>query len=397
MTPRRPSFLPNLSRLSRFGWSLGAAIAVSIGLGQSSAWAQPDALRATPYGQSMMGNRGAHAPPRGYGFVPKHEQWAASMGWRKNDEFFVDSEGEASAPGSVPGTAAAQLPHRGLVEEGDLWDAGGFLCGDLCRADLRNLQLFGGVQAFTGPMNRGSQGSFGFYEGVNYGAPIALGIPLEIGWQAGFRATQSNLSGADFTTDSRQQFFATGALFHRVDRGLQWAIGYDWSHNDWYVDTDLGQLRGEFSWKASCNHEAGLMFAIGNTTDTDVPVFRPVQSTAVETWETTDWYGGFYRHTFGDCLENSVRAFVGFTGQSDALLGADATVAINANWAVQGGLTFMAPAESSGPGIHAGHAQESWNLAVGFVWKPGCGAAERSYYAPLLNVADNGSLLVDRK
>ncbi len=392
MKPRRPSKSPVRPRLTRFAWSLGAAIAVSAGLAQSPAWAQPDVLRAAPYNQSPAAGVHRNSPPRGYGFVPKHEQWAASMGWRKDESYFTSSDGEDPAAGS----AASPHSHGAQSDDNAVWDAGGFLCGDFCRADLRNLQLLGGVQAFTGPMNRGGQGSFGFYEGVNYGAPVALGLPLEIGWQAGFRATQSNLSGSDFTTDSRQQFFATAGLFHRVDRGLQWAIGYDWSHNDWYLDTDLGQLRGELSWKASCDHEAGLMFAIGNTTDTDLPIFRPSQSVAVETWETTDWYAGFYRYTFGDCLQNSVRAFVGFTGQSDALLGADAIVAINNNWAVQGGLTFMAPAESSGPGIHAGHAQESWNLAIGIVWTPGCSSAERGYYTPLLNVADNGSLLVDR-
>ncbi|MFM7070847.1 MAG: DUF6666 family protein [Planctomycetota bacterium] len=395
MTPRRPSSFSIRPIFSRFMGSLGAVVAVSAALAHSPAMAQPAALRAAPRGHLPGGSMRGNAPSAGYGFVPKHEQWAESMGWRKNDQFFTAADGDGLEGTEERATAGPQ--HGGLVENGDLWDAGGFLCGDLCRADLRNLQLLGGVQAFTGPMNRGAQGSFGFYEGVNYGAPIALGIPLEIGWQAGFRATQSNLSGSDFTTDSRQQFFATGGLFHRVDRGLQWAIGYDWSHNDWYVDTDLGQLRGEISWKASCDHEAGLMFAIGNTTDTDIPVFRPSQSVAIETWETTDWYAGFYRHSFGASHENSVRAFVGFTGQSDALLGADALVAINSAWAVQGGLTFMAPSESSGPGIHAGHAQESWNLAVGIVWTPGCATAERGYYTPLLNVADNGSLLVDWK
>jgi hypothetical protein len=392
MQPRRLSKLFIHSSFSRYAWSLGAAIAAITALAGASAFAQPAVLRATPRGPAMTQRMGS---AMGYGFVPKHEEWATSMGWRKDDE---SSAYVAVDPQAPAGSGHAAGPLSGnWVEDGSVWETGQLMCGGLCVADLRNLQLLGGVQAFTGPMNRGGQGSFGFYEGVNYGAPLALGFPLEVGWQAGFRATQSNLSGSAFTTDSRQQFFATAGLFHRVDRGLQWAIGYDWSHNDWYIDTDLGQLRGELSWKASCDHEAGLMFAIGNTTDTDIPVFRPAQTLAVETWETTDWYAGFYRHSFGACHENSIRAYVGFTGQSDALLGADALVSINANWAVQGGLTFMAPAESSGPGIHGGHAQESWNLAVGIVWTPGCSTTERGYYTPLLNVADNGSLLVDRK
>ena len=100
---------------------------------------------------------------------------------------------------------------------------------------------------------------------------------------------------------------------------------------------------------------------------------------------------------FGECEENYLRAYAGFTSQSDALLGFDSRMQLNANWALSSGFTFLVPAEHSGLGLDAGHAQEAWNIFTGFVWTPGCKTTERSYYSPLLNVADNGTFFIDRR
>ncbi|MFO0867349.1 MAG: DUF6666 family protein [Pirellulales bacterium] len=333
------------------------------------------------------------------GFVPKHEQWAASHGWRKAEPSLIDGESEVG-PGNVvygepPRTYTAGQDDPSVWDGLAVWDDP--CAEDFCEAKLRTWQVLGGVQGFTGPINRGGEGSFGFYEGLSVGSPLPLGIPTEIGWQAGFRLTQSNLSGTSFTDEVRHQLFITSGIFHRVDRGLQWALAGDWLHEDWYFEADLTQLRGEVSWKGECEREFGVAFATGTRATTAVVAFQPATvAPFTEAFETTDWYAGFFRLRFGSCQENVVRFLAGFTGESDGLLGADALLQINESWAVQSTFTFLIPQESRGFEQNGGHEQESWNIAFGLVWTPGCRTVERGYYTPVLNVADNGSFFVER-
>ena len=393
--------MKSLSRLSASWKSVAlASVGVVLSLANIALAQEHGVISEGPWMPGATSRR--QVQPIHVGFVPKHEQWAASQGWKKADAVAGETEvGRESVHGSVlrtgPGEAWTMDAEESPVWEGELSEEAS--CSDgSCEADLRSWQLLGGVQGFTGPANRGGQGSFGLYEGLNYGAPLPLGIPTEIGWQAGLRLTQSNLSGSTFTLESRHQLFATLGLFHRVDRGLQWALAADWLHEDWYFEADLMQVRGEASWKVECEREFGIAFAMGSRATTAVPEFHPTTvAFPTEPWQATDWYVGFYRMRFGSCEANTVRAFAGFTGQSDGLLGADSIMQINERWAVQSGFTFLIPAESSGWGANAGHVQESWNVAIGLVWTPGCSTVERSYYTPLLNVADNGAFFVDRQ
>ena len=120
-----------------------------------------------------------------------------------------------------------------------------------------NLELFAGVQGFTGPANQSAGGgSFGFNEGLNWGMPIPLFGCL--GGQIGFRATQSNLSGSDASDDTRRQAFVTAGLFRRVDVGLQGGVVVDWLSDGWYRDVDLVNLRMELSWMIDGTHELGF-------------------------------------------------------------------------------------------------------------------------------------------
>ena len=52
------------------------------------------------------------------------------------------------------------------------------ICADGCLIPCPRIQwerytIFSGVNAFTGPLNRGGQGSFGFTEGFNYGRNLS--------------------------------------------------------------------------------------------------------------------------------------------------------------------------------------------------------------------------------
>ena len=77
-------------------------------------------------------------------------------------------------------------------------------CGNCCLLPcptflLERVELMAGVQGFTGPLNRGESGSFGFHYGVNWGVPAPCLPSKPIGMQLGYRGVSSNYSGASFT------------------------------------------------------------------------------------------------------------------------------------------------------------------------------------------------------
>ena len=280
---------------------------------------------------------------------------------------------------------------EGAIAEPWVTDAG---CGDACLAPcdvvpVGNLELFAGVQGFTGPRNQGGSGSFGFHQGLNYAIPIPGFLCL--GGQIGFRATQSSLSGAEFTDNSRNQGFLTAGLFRRVDVGLQGGVVLDYLTESWYdANIDMTNVRGEISWVVGGTHDFGFWFSTGtrssNAGDDD----------EVERWVATDLYAFFYRLQFGGCRDGDARLFAGWTGNSDGLIGVDIRLPLAPDWALESNFTYLIPNEGAGEGFEAGHTQESWNIGMSLVWYPGrlWGAGDY-YYRPLFRVADNGNFLID--
>jgi hypothetical protein len=256
---------------------------------------------------------------------------------------------------------------------------------------LDRVDLFAGVQGSTGPANRGEMGSFGFYEGANWGAPVGC-LPWEIGSQVGASWTQSHFGGAAFSPSSRDQLFVTGGLFRRADWGLQGGVVVDYLRDQWYFDNELVQIRGEVSWINPCAHELGFRFAANAKDSLSVSTVDAVD--IVEEWETTDLYTFFYRRRLEDCGATA-SLFVGFSGDSDAVIGANADIPLSDRWALRTGFTYLIPEESS-PG--QGFLEEVWNVSTGLVFYPGCRTARgKDYNHPLFNVADNGSMLLERK
>jgi Family of unknown function (DUF6666) len=297
--------------------------------------------------------------------------------------------------------------YEGGAYEGDIMFEGGGKGGKgaddggLCftipmpRICFDNFEVFAGVQGVTGPVNRGETGSFGFQEGFNWGAPVPWFSQL--GGQLGLRATQSNLSGAEFTNETRRQIFLTGGLFRRVDWGLQGGLAFDYLSDDWYANTSMTQLRGEASWVFPCLHEIGFWFTSSTGSDTQLSTFSNGTAAVTETFEATNLYAFFYRHHF-DAIEGAqARLYAGWTGDSDGLVGADLNLPLSPDWALQGGFAYLVPEQATGT-VGRGHAEESWNIAMNLVWYPGARSAYgNDYYRPLFNVADNGSFMVGRQ
>jgi hypothetical protein len=282
--------------------------------------------------------------------------------------------------------------------EGGCGQCGGCLipCPHVC---MRNIQLFTGVQGFTGPPNLASTGSFGFHEGINWSNRLPCMPCRNISMQIGARFTQNNLDGADFTPDSRTQTFLTGGLFRRVDCGLQGGVVLDYLNDDWYVETELLQLRAEVSWVYPECHEIGLWVATSlRTADvtwvTEDEVGDPV--TVTELRDSTDMYLAFYRRRFADCRGGAGRLYAGFTGYGDGLFGGDILLPINGPWALQSEFMYLAPNRTNyaeGP-----NRDESWNVSISVVWYPRAGREGWETSArPLFDVAGNGTMMIKRR
>ena len=210
--------------------------------------------------------------------------------------------------------------------------------------------MFAGTQGFTGPLNRGETGSFGFHYGANWGVPIPCMMNQPIGIQIGYRGVSSNLSGAAFTEDSRHQSFITAGLFRRVDWGLQGGVVVDILSDKWYYDDlSLTQLRGELSWLFPQCHELGVFFtASSKTNDVASTIWvNNQQRTVIEEYEATDLIAFFYRRRFEAVGGGYGRLFAGATGNSGGLVGGDFDLPMTENWALKTGFTYLIPQDGN--------------------------------------------------
>ena len=322
------------------------------------------------------------------------------------------ADGQSAEPISTPDGGELASPRglpvpQGMYSQGSYVDEGGSCCNGCCgnwntcgpapiccllpRLDCSSFEVFGGVQGFTGPANRGAGGSFGFHEGFNWGSSLC-GCGA---FQVGTNWTQSNLDGSFITDETRDQVFVTGGWFRRCDMGLQGGVVVDWLHDEWDYEVDLTQIRAEVSWKC-CQDDFGAWVALGindgesviNTVvEAGENTFRVIDVNAA--WEVNDMYAFFWRRQFQCGGEG--RAFGGFTANGQGLLGADALVPLNPCWSLRGNFLYLIPNDSN-EDVVEDFTEETWNVSLSVVWTPfarpnGC----QNYCRPLFNVADNGS------
>jgi hypothetical protein len=280
------------------------------------------------------------------------------------------------------------------------------LCIPKLSVDWHSFDFFYGHQGYTGPLNyvrtsstsassRSGSGSFGFYQGFNKGTSLDRWLGLDLAGQLGVRATQSNFSGGGFTRERRYQVFVTTGLFRRVDYGLQYGLVLDYFNQDWYFQSDALQLRGELSWRLESSDTVGVQFMSGVRNETSGTVINTGAATPLVSTirlEPTDQYRLFYRCSVlqtGQC-----QGFVGWTDQDDALLGSNLSVHLFPRILLATDLTYLIPTEGRSSG---GNEQESWNVAIGFVFRPGGNNGHRRYNLPMFDVADNGTFMIDRR
>jgi hypothetical protein len=303
-------------------------------------------------------------------------------------------------------------PACGMEEIGDCScddccqdEVGGMpLCLPYFRVNWARFEFFAGVQGFKGPLNfarisasnanlRSGSGSFGFYEGFNEGRSLQRLFGCDIAAQLGIRATQSNLSGAEFTPETRHQVFVTGGLFRRVDYGLQYGVVLDYLNQDWYFQGDSIQLRGELSWRFDACHVGGFQWMTGLDSDTSRTVVDDGSGTGLTStisFEPTTQYRFFYRRMLAG--NGEWNAFGGWTDRDDGIIGADMSLPLRRRLALNTGATYLIPREGSRSG---GNQEEGWNVALGLTYRLGGPSGCGRYCRPMFDVADNGSFMID--
>ncbi len=279
------------------------------------------------------------------------------------------------------------------------------LCLPLLRINWNRFHFFAGVQGYKGPLNfpvtsatnnsRTGSGSFGFHQGFNSGRSLKRWLGCDLASQFGLRATQSNLSGAEFTQETRHQIFLTYGLFRRVDYGLQYGVALDYLNDDWYFQGNLTQLRSELSWRSHGCHVFGFqsMASLGSdTSGTTVNDGTGNLISSTITFQATDQYRFFYRRLLASA--GTWDAFAGWTDNDDGLLGANMNLPLRRCLMLQTGATYLIPQEGAASG---GNREESWNISLGLVYRPGGPTGCGRYSRPMFDVADNGTFLVDVK
>lgn len=274
------------------------------------------------------------------------------------------------------------------------------------RVQWKRFEFFAGTQGFKGPLNfartlgsddsvRSGSGSFGFHQGFNEGRSLKHWLRCDLAAQFGLRATQNNLSGAEFTEDTRQQVFLTYGWFRRVDYGMQYGLVLDYLSDDWYYQANLLQLRGELSWKTRGCDVFGFQFMTSVRDDTSNTLVRDQTGSllsSVISFESTDQYRFFYRRMLPRNGDWDV--FAGWTDGDDGVIGSTFTLPLANKVALRGGTTYLVPSEGDSNG---GNREEGWNIFLGVVWRPGGPNGCGRYCRPMFDVADNGTMMVDLK
>ena len=267
----------------------------------------------------------------------------------------------------------------------------GYECFDgRCGWWLRNMTVFLGGQGFKGPIDLGTNGNFGFHEGLGVSGP--LGDPWNCGYQMGACFTQSDFSGTPGSVPGtdRTQYFVTAGIFRRtLCRGLQWGVVWDYMHDRYYDTFNLNQLRSDIGFVIDDCNEVGFLGTFGVSTDN----YNYGNHTDIQL-DPTDMFALYFRRNFENGGEG--RIWGGATGRGDGLVGAELWVPLGRGFALRNAINYKIPEE--GRANSEADADESWGLTLQLIWYPGKSAlCQRcNIYRPLQNIADNTLFMVDR-
>ena len=293
----------------------------------------------------------------------------------------------------------------GYFECGTCCDRGGCPPGP-CWLDglggiFRNGSFFAGAAAFENPIfqvpdseNFVQDSNFGYYFGFNLGWPMCKLTCGLLSAQIGVNSVQSSFNGNRNTINDRDQTFVTMGLYRRVDCGLQAGLVVDYLRERWYSDIELTQLRGDLGWVYPNGTTFGFRFG-SRLNDSSTLAIIQDDARFIQSY-SQDWYKFYWRNE--TYQYGSREFFLGWTDNRQGLLGMNFDVPIAERIAVQAGYTYFLNGDQIQPvpTQFGGNESDAWNLSVGLVFRPQGRCYYQSYDRPLFNVADNGSMMVDR-
>ncbi|MDR2115392.1 MAG: hypothetical protein LBP87_03315 [Planctomycetaceae bacterium] len=256
---------------------------------------------------------------------------------------------------------------------------------------LDNLTIFAGTTGFKGELNTGSNGNFGFTEGINWAGPVT---PLQtISGQAGFRAVQSNINGTGNTNrNGRNQYFVTAGLFKRnLSFPIQGGAVLDWFQDDFYGKVSVQQIRYEISARTFSNTEYGLLGGFGVSKKGNDYLSNWKTSTG-ETYsyavQSQNYYLLFLRKHFTSGGLAEFRC--GLTEYGDTVLSGLGEFPLSDRFSLNGSFSTMIPKEGHG---HGGWQRENWEIAAGitFYFRGGACSKPNNAHRSMFEIGGNGS------
>ena len=277
---------------------------------------------------------------------------------------------------------------------------GGYWTGPLGRA-LRTGSYFFGATAFRHPSFESPVGpdlqqdsNFGAYAGFNLGIPLSRLFGGRISGQFGLRSVQTNFSGASFTEANRDQLFVTAGLYRRVDYGLQAGLVVDVLAEEFYTESDIAQLRGEVSWAYPNGGAIGFRFTSSQQDDSSSGIFNGTSFSNFNS-TTDENYRFFLRKILPTGGWEEI--FAGWTTNDHFAIGADFDIPVSEFIALEAGaVLYLSDLEDPAGNLGNTRIDDSFNLYVGFAFRPQGRSYYRSYDRPLLPVADNGTFIIRR-
>lgn len=235
--------------------------------------------------------------------------------------------------------------------------------------------------------------SFGFYGGFNFGMPLCKLTCGVVSGQIGVRTVSTEFDGNSFFDDNRDQTFFTAGFFRRVDHGIQFGVVADVLREEWFTETETVQIRGDLAWVYPTGSAMGFRFSSAAQDDVTDGVIRGNRFTGLGT-DLIDTYRFYYRHVAPNGGYSDLS--LGWSNDDHFVLALDHDMPITETWAMQSSLTYLAGDDVANAVAFAGTGNETWNLTVGFAWRPRGRSWYRSYDRPLFNVADNGTMIITR-
>jgi hypothetical protein len=265
---------------------------------------------------------------------------------------------------------------------------------------LNRGEYFSGAQGFKAPAfstDNGNQlaqdSSFGFNAGANFGVPLCKLTCGLMSGQIGVRAVSSDHSGAPFTSDNRQQLFVTAGFFRRVDNGLQFGCVADFLEERWFVDSSLVQIRGDLAWVFYGDNAMGFRFTQNVQDDVSTGRFNGQPVTNLIT-SSQDNYRAYYRQS--GINNGYADLYLGWSENKHFVGGIDFDLPLTERLALQSSVTYFYPQDDRELLANGGNANEAWNIGVGMVFRPQGRCYYQNYDRPILPVADNGTMVLDR-